>query len=93
LTMFVLVYNLVRIVMLNASQQQHAPLDRISFIDALRWLRHSRSEQPHRNLLTVPIRRGRHEPRVRKRRPKEFPVMQHPRGQLRQLPPAQRDKG
>lgn len=93
LMMFALAYNLVRIVMLNASQQQHVPLDRISFIDALRWLCHSKPEQPERNLLTIPARRGRVEPRVRKRRPKEFPVMQHPREQLRQLPPAQRDKG
>jgi len=31
----------------------------------------------------VPIRYGRIEPRVRKRRPKSYPVMKQPRAQLR----------
>lgn len=35
LTIFVLVYNLVRLVMLNAAEQQNVAVDRISFIDAL----------------------------------------------------------
>src|SRR5690625_1797679 len=38
LAIFILVYNLVRLVMLKASQRQKVPLDRISFVDALRWL-------------------------------------------------------
>ena len=38
LAVFVLIYNLVRLVMLEASQRQEVEVDRISFIDALRWL-------------------------------------------------------
>jgi len=36
---FTLVYNLVRLVMLEAARRQKVLLSRISFIDALRWLR------------------------------------------------------
>ena len=36
-------------------------------------------------LLVLPHRPGRIEPRVRKRRPKQFPVMQKPRQQLKQV--------
>ena len=84
LTMFVLVYNLVRLVMLNAAEQQNVPVERISFVDALRWLRDDTRETPFRPLIVIPVRRGRSEPRVRKRRPKEFPLMTQPREQLRQ---------
>ena len=38
LLMFALTYNLVRLVMLEASSRQKVAVDRISFIDALRWL-------------------------------------------------------
>ena len=38
LAVFVLIYNLIRLVMLEASRQQKVEVDRISFIDALRWL-------------------------------------------------------
>jgi hypothetical protein len=88
LTMFVLVYNLVRLVMLNAAEQQNVPVDRISFIDALRWLRDNKSDTPFTPLIVIPNRRGRAEPRVRKRRPKEFPVMKKPRDQYRKCPSA-----
>ncbi len=39
LAIFLLVYNLVRAVMLNASACQCVPPDRISFADALAWIR------------------------------------------------------
>jgi len=83
LAMYVLVYNLVRLVMLDASNKQHVPVDRISFIDALRWLRDSPNSSPPGELITIPRRPGRFEPRVRKRRPKEFPVMMQPRQKYR----------
>ena len=38
LCMFALVYNLVRLVMLAAAREQQLPHQRLSFIDALRWL-------------------------------------------------------
>jgi hypothetical protein len=83
LTLFVLVYNLVRRVMCEAARRQDVLPDRISFIDAWRWLRHARPGDVLPNLIVNPERRGRWEPRVRKRRPKEFPVMQRPREVLR----------
>ena len=39
LCMFAVAYNLVRLAMLEAARRQKKPVDRISFIDALRWLR------------------------------------------------------
>jgi hypothetical protein len=83
LAMFALVYNLVRLVMLRAAERQQTRPERISFIDALRWLRHARAGQPLSDLELVPYRIGRHEPRVLKRRPKEFDLMKKPRHELR----------
>ena len=70
LAMFALVYNLVRLVMLRAAERQGVPPDRISFVDAWRWLRQARPGDRLRDLLLVPRRPGRHEPRVRKSPPK-----------------------
>ena len=83
LAMFALVYNLVRLVMLSAASRQKVPLERISFVDALRWLKHARHGDTLRDLEVLPLRPGRHEPRVRKRRPKEYDLMNHPRDELR----------
>lgn len=84
LTMFLLVYNLVRMTVLEAARRQGVPPERISFIDALRWLATARPGDELRELVVNPDRPGRVEPRVRKRRPKEFPVMKKPRDLLRQ---------
>ena len=83
LAMFALVYNLVRLVMLAAAQRQKVPVERISFIDALRWLQHAPADGKLRDLEVLPYRPGRHEPRVRKRRPKEYDLMNRPRDELR----------
>jgi multisubunit Na+/H+ antiporter MnhG subunit len=90
LLMFALVYNLVRLVMLRAAERQGVPPDRISFTDAMRWLRHARCGQALRDLELVPRRPGRHEPRVRKRRPKEYDLMTRPRNTLREALTRQR---
>lgn len=82
--MFVLVYNLVRMAMCQAAARQGVHVDRISFIDALRWLLSASPQRPPPRLLVNPLRPGRHQPRVRKRRPKQYPVMQRPRWQLKQ---------
>ena len=37
---FLMVYNLIRIVMLKAARRQNVNVNRISFADALAWLRH-----------------------------------------------------
>lgn len=68
-TMFALVYNLVRMVMRETARRR-VELERIGFIDALRWLISARSDSRMRNLLIHPLRPGRYGPRVRKRRPK-----------------------
>ena len=81
--MFALVYNLVRLVMLEASRRQQVALSRISFVDALRWLRSATPTTPLRPLIVNPARPNRFEPRVVKRRPKPHTLMTKPREQLR----------
>jgi hypothetical protein len=83
LAVFVLIYNLVRRVMCEAGRAQQVHPDRISFIDAWRWLRLAQPEDRLPKLIVNPQRPGRVEPRVRKRRPKRFPVMKRPREVLR----------
>ena len=85
LTMFVLVYNLVRMTMLEAARQQGVAPDRISFADALRWLATAQPSDVLPDLIVIPLRPGRIEPRCTKRRPKKFPGLNQPRQQLRQL--------
>ena len=83
LAVFVLIYNLVRLVMLEASRQQEVEVDRISFIDALRWLVGALPGDPLSHLVVNPHRPGRYEPRVKKRRPKNYPLMNRPRKELK----------
>jgi hypothetical protein len=83
LMVYGIVYNLVRLAMGEAARRQRVAADRISFIDALRWLLEARPGEAMPRLVVNPSRPGRFEPRVRKRRPKEFPVMKKPRGELR----------
>jgi len=83
LYMFGIAYNLIRLVMLEASRRQQVPLDRISFIDALRWLRDAKADTPLTSLVVNPARPYRLEPRVLKRRKKEYDLMKKPRAKLR----------
>ena len=83
LIVFALIYNLVRLVMGQAARRQHVDIDRISFIDAARWLAAARADEPLPPLVVNPHRPYRDEPRVRKRRPKQYPLMQNARQQLR----------
>ena len=83
LHVFALIYNLVRQVMLIAAAQQQVDFRRISFIDALRWLQTARPGDAVPELVVNPLRRNRLEPRVRKRRPKTYPLMTKPRCQLK----------
>jgi hypothetical protein len=84
LTIFAIVYNLVRMVMWPSARLQHLSVERISFLDALRWLSAPSTGVPLGALLVNPIRPHRVEPRVKKRRPKPFPLMIKPRHALRQ---------
>jgi hypothetical protein len=80
LAMYALVYNLVRCVMLEAARTQEVGVDRISFIDAVRWLAEACDDdcQPL-ELRLNPLRPQRWEPRAVKRRPKEYNRMNQPR--------------
>ena len=88
---FVLVYNLVRLVTVKAARQQRVRPHRISFIDALRWLQPAKPSQPLPELIVNPTRPGRVEPRCLKRRPKEYPRMTQPRRELRKRLRKRRD--
>jgi Transposase DDE domain len=81
--MFALVYNLVRVVMHEAARRQRVATNRISFIDAWRWLRSARPGERLPNLLVNQCRPDRIEPRVRKRRATQYKLMQRPRHELR----------
>ncbi len=83
LTVFALVYNLVRVVMLAAAQRQGVALERISFIDALRWLCTARPGEPLPPLVVNPDRPDRVEPRAVKRRPKPYALLTKPRREAR----------
>jgi hypothetical protein len=83
LLMYALVYNLICLVSLEAARRHGVPVDRISFVDALRWLKEARPAVALPKLVVNPDRTGRVEPRVRKRRPKQYPLMTKPRSELR----------
>jgi hypothetical protein len=86
LAVYLLVYNLVRLVMLRAARRQGVSVSRISFVDALRWLccRMLGLEAVER-LRTNPHRPGRREPRVIRRRIKEYNLMKRPRNELKTM--------
>jgi hypothetical protein len=84
LTVYAIVYNLVRVTLQAAAWRQKKPLFRLSFIDALRWLRSAKEGAKLPNIEVNPHRPNRVEPRVVKRRPKQYPRMTAPRSVLRQ---------
>jgi hypothetical protein len=81
---FALVYNLVRQVMIEAAKRQGVDVARVSFVDALRWLACAEVGEELCDLVVNPLRSGRVEPRVLKRRLKEYARMTKPRAVLRQ---------
>ncbi len=83
LTVFTLIYNLVRLVIVLSATHQQVDVERISFLDALRWLSEPESGVPLEELFVNPSRPNRVEPRVQKRRPKKYPYMTKPRHVLR----------
>ncbi len=72
LHVFAMIYNLIRLVMLQAAERQGVPTNRISFIDAMRWLDAAQPNDTLAKLVVLPHRPHRYEPRVRKRRPKKY---------------------
>jgi hypothetical protein len=91
LAVFCLVYNLVRVVMLEAARRQAVPVARVSFADALKWTRHARPGDSLPPLIVNPRRPDRPEPRCKKRRPKQYDLMNKPRTVLRTRLKNQRD--
>ncbi len=69
--------------MVEAARRQGVDVERVSFVDALRWLAEARPGETLPKLVVNPDRPDRVEPRVRKRRPKQYPVMKKPRAELR----------
>jgi hypothetical protein len=81
---FLLVYNLIRVLMLEAARRQGVNVNRISFADTLAWLRHGDvGSSPRRDLKVNPLRAARLEPRALKRQKKQFPYMTRPRAELK----------
>ena len=83
LAVFALVYNLVRSVACESAKVQNVGADRVSVTDAVRWLVGVEGDEDLSVILINPRRPGRFEPRVRKRRPKQYPLMTKPRSVLR----------
>lgn len=83
LWMFLLIYNLVRAVMVAASQRQKVAVSRISFASALAWMRCARLGDHLPRLALIPYRPNRQESRVLKRRPKPYDLMVRPRNVMR----------
>jgi len=83
LTMFTLAYNLIASVRSESAGQQSVAVDRIGFVDTIRWLTNPDPGGELSQILVNPSRPDRVEPRVRKRRPKQFPLMKEPRKVLR----------
>jgi hypothetical protein len=87
LAIFSLAYNLVRSVMMESARVRGIDPDRVGLIDAVRWLIGLEGTTRAAVLVINPSRRGRVEPRVVKRRPKQYMRMTKPRSELRkQLP-------
>jgi Transposase DDE domain len=85
LMVFALIYNCIRLVMSQAARRQQVAIERISFIDAMRWLASAQADEPLPTLVVNRHRPNRYELRVRKRRPKPYPLMTKPRPELRKL--------
>jgi hypothetical protein len=93
LAVYCLVYNLVRRVMCRAAERQGTTPDRVSFIDALRWLLSADTATPGADvarLVINPRREGRHEPRVIKDLQDTYRKMVLPRARSRRRPDLER---
>jgi hypothetical protein len=79
---FALVYNLVRSVACESAKVQEVTADRVSVTDAVRWRVGAEGGEDLSVILINRSRKGRVEPGVRKRRPKQYPLMKKPRAIL-----------
>jgi len=83
LAAYCLVYNLVHAMMTEAAGRQGVTPDRVSFLDAVRWLLSASPGEELPVLLINPHRPDRHEPRVVKDREDTYTKMTRPREELR----------
>jgi hypothetical protein len=98
LWMHAIAYNLVRALLLEASLVHDVPIERLSFkgaLDALQaWGDRAPRNPRHRRLARrtllarvaadqIPLRPGRSEPRARKRRQKDYQLLNRPRHFMR----------
>jgi hypothetical protein len=83
LAAYCLVYNMVRAITAAAGLIQGVDPNRISFIDALRWLLWAAPGDPIPRLIVNPTRPDRHEPRVIKDHRDGYSHMTSPRAELR----------
>jgi hypothetical protein len=83
-TVFAIVDNLVHMVMWPSATLPDIGVERISVMDALRWLGAPSTGTPLGALIVNPTRPHRVEPRVKTRRPMPFPLMITPRQARRQ---------
>ena len=92
LLMYFITYNLIRRIILQAAEQQRVSVRRISFIDALRWLVSAADNDDLILLVVVPLRPGRHEPRVKKYLKYRYRSMTRPRHIMKKRPYLYADK-
>ena len=90
LAAYCLAYNLVRAVIARAAARQGTTPDRVSFADALRWLRNADSGEELADLVVNPERPGRFHPRVVKRVDRPYPKMTRPRHKYKPRPAVKR---
>lgn len=83
LVMFALAYNLIVSVRAESARVRAVSVDRVGFVDAARWLANPQPGGDAGRILINPSRPDRVEPGVRKRRPKQSPLMKESRKVLR----------
>jgi hypothetical protein len=84
LAMYLLAYNLVRLTMLRAAARQNVAVNRVSFIDAMRWLAcQMLGIDGVDKLIVNPDRHGRCQPRVIRGRLKSYDLLVRPREKLK----------
>jgi len=102
LCMHIIAYNLIRLTMLQAAAKANLDVERISFKATLQAVRHwvpymrladeEKREQLYQSMLSAigriphPDRPNRTEPRVKKRRAKNYQLMKKPRNEKKETP-------
>ncbi len=79
LAVFGIVYNAVRLVMIHGAEAHGVPPDRVSFIDALRWLELGCPGRDLPPFIVNPTRSRSPAPRIVRRRHKGHTYMTRPR--------------